>query len=116
MTNSMAIWVKFLASLRICLLLILCSFSVASAAQEVLAQASTGTLQLMRQDDGYVTISGRNYGFENGVTRIFLGSEEQPASILDEGMVVRYTLNGRDVLVRIEIIGPAEKLRILQEN
>jgi len=91
-------------------------FGASAYAQDVLPGAQTGTLQLMRQDDGYITISGRNYNFDNEVSKVFLGGDEVDSAMLDEGMVVRYTLNRQGVLLRIEIIGPASKINAIEDN
>ena len=91
-------------------------FGATAYAQDVLSGAQTGTLQLMRQDDGYITISGRNYNFDNEVSKVFLGGDEVDSATLDEGMVVRYTLNRQGVLLRIEIIGPASKINAIEDN
>jgi len=46
-----------------------------ASAQDVLPGAQTGTLQLMRQDDGYITISGRNYNFDNEISKVYLAGK-----------------------------------------
>lgn len=107
---------KMLRHCQIVVFALLISASSAASAQAVLAGAQTGTLQLMRQDDGYITISGRNYNFDNEVSRVYLAGERVDSAILDEGMVVRFTLNGQGILERIEIIGPAAKLREIEEH
>lgn len=90
--------------------------SFAANAQGVLTGVQTGTVQAEAQDDGYITISGRNYGFDNQVTQVILNGEEIGSDALDEGLVVRYTLNGDGVLTRIEILGPMNMIRALEES
>lgn len=105
--------------LRYCklgLLLAMLGLPLAASAQGVLARPQTGTVQLLAQDDGYITLSGRNYPFDDQVTTVVLFGEEVDAATLDQGMVVRFTLNARGVLLTMEIIGPASKLEILNQN
>lgn len=91
------------------LLLMLLSFS--ASAQAVLANAQTGTIQLEAQDDGYLTISGLNFGYNSEITKIFLNGDEVGEEYIDEGLVVRYTLNDDGILLRIEVLGPLELIR-----
>ena len=85
-------------------------------AQNVIVSQQLGTVQLLRQDEGYITISGRNYIFDNEVTQVFLDNEEIDSAFLDEGMVVRYSFDKLDNLVRIDILGPFSKLPQLDQN
>lgn len=96
------------------LVCMLASFSL--NAQGVLSNAQTGTIQVDAQDDGFLTISGNNYGFDNGLSLVFLNGEEVGSEVLDEGLVVRYTLNGDGVLTRLEILGPINLIRSLEED
>jgi hypothetical protein len=90
--------------------------SLPATAQGVLTSAQTGTIQLEAQDDGYITISGQNYGYDNEITQVILNGQEIGSNALDEGLVVRYTLNGDGVLTRIEILGPMNMIRALEES
>ena len=81
-------------------------------AQEV----QTGTIEGLDQDNGALTISGRRVGFSDSVTRIFWEDQPLGAEKLDQGMVVRYTLNDAGVLLRVDVLSPAEKLQELQQN
>lgn len=98
------------------LLLLLAPFSV--SAQGVLSSANTqtGTIQVEAQDDGYLTISGQNYTFSNELSLVFLDGDQVGDHILDEGLVVRYTLNNDGVLTRIEILGPRELIQTDEES
>lgn len=87
-----------------------------ASAQNVLAGAQTGTIQLEAQDDGYLTISGRNYTFSSELTQVFLNGAQIDSGNLDEGMVVRYTLSNSGVLTRIEILGPRNLIRALEPS
>lgn len=97
--------------LRAVVVLVLIAGGSSLFAQGVLSGAQVGTVQLLRQDDGYITISGTNYNFTYDDTKVFLGAEEFDSAALDEGMVVRFTLSAQGVLQRIEIIGPANLVR-----
>ncbi len=103
-----------LAARTIALLLMLASFS--ASAQGVLSNTQTGTIQAEAQDDGYLTISGQNYVFRTGTSQVFLNGEQVGDEVLDEGLVVRYTLNRDGVLARIEILGPITMIQALQDN
>ena len=98
------------------LLLVALALSGVVAAQGVLQNSQTGTVQLLRQDDGYIAIPGRNIPYVSDITRVFLNNEEIGSGFLDEGMVVRYTLNQEGVLLRVEILGPIDKIRELSNH
>ena len=105
--------------LRYCklgVLLAVLGLSMAASAQSVLTRPQTGTVQALAQDDGFITISGRNYPFDDRVTSVVLAGEKIDSASLDEGMVVRYTLNAQGMLQTLEIIGPASKVNILQQH
>lgn len=89
--------------------------SAPASAQSVLAGSQTGTIQAEAQDDGYLTISGRNYTFSSD-TQVFLNGQQISTGDLDEGMVVRYTLNNAGALTRIEILGPRNLIRALDPS
>ena len=107
---------RFFAGFKLCLLLALLGFSVIVNAQSVRSSSQVGTVQGLAQDDGFITISGNNYPFANEVTTVMLRGEEIDAAILDQGFVVRYTLNQQGVLLLVEIIGPAAKIDELDNN
>lgn len=96
-------------------LVLLLASSMASA-QGVLTSTQTGTIQQESQDDGYLVISGQRYGYSDALTTIFLNGEQVDAEVLDEGLVVRYTLNRDGMLVRIELLGPANLLPALDDS
>lgn len=102
-----------ISRLRLVVVLVVLGFTLLSSAQTVNPTQHIGTVQVVRQDDGFVTISGRSYTFDYDVTHVFLANKEISSAYLDEGMVVRYTLNTVGTLVRVEIIGPSDKIRIL---
>ncbi|MCB1648719.1 MAG: hypothetical protein H7A05_01610 [Pseudomonadales bacterium] len=83
----------------------------------VLAQeVQTGTIEGLDQDNGSLIISGQRVGFADSITQILWEGLPLGAHRLDQGMVVRYTLNEAGVLLWVEVIGPAEKLQELQRN
>jgi hypothetical protein len=105
--------------LRYCklgVLLLLLGLPIAASAQGFLSRPQTGTVQALAQDDGFITVSGRNIPFDDEVTTVMLAGVKIDSATLDEGMVIRYTLNSRGFLLTIEIIGPASKLEILNQN
>ena len=96
---------------------LLASFS--ASAQGVLSPSGTtqtGTIQVEAQDDGYLTISGKNYEFSNELTLIYLNGEQVGDHVLDEGLVVRYTANRDGVLIRLEVLGPMNLIEALEES
>ena len=99
------------SGIRLLMFFILVGASSASLAQAVLSGAQTGTIHAVAQDDGYVTISGRNYNFDHAITKIYIADEEVKSTLLFEGMVVRFTVNRENVVNRIDIIGPASKIK-----
>jgi hypothetical protein len=76
----------------------------------------TGTVEVLQQDAGYVEISGQRYGVENGRTRVYVEHRELRLHDLDNGMVVAYTTDGSGTLLRVEILGPADKVRELERS
>ena len=105
-----------LPGLKLYVAFALLSVPLAASAQGILAAPQTGTVQVLRQDDGYLTISGREFAFDNEVAEVYLNGERVGAEVLDEGMVVRFTINRAGALVRLEILGPIDKIRVLEEN
>ncbi len=95
-------------------------FSFVSSAQGVFSddQGSiySGTIEKTREDDGYITISGRDYGFTDQLTRVFFNGETIGIEILHSGLVVRYTLNGENMLLTIDIVGPLNAIQIPQNR
>lgn len=75
-----------------------------------------GTIEALDQDNGSLTISGQVLPFSDAVTQVFLEQRQIPASRIDLGMVVRYTLDASGTLLRIELIGPHEMLMELQQH
>jgi hypothetical protein len=102
--------------LRMMILVVLMLVSAGVSAQNVLTPAQTGTIQVLRQDDGQVTISGRSYAFDDEICVVTLGGERIDAAVLDEGMVVRFSTDRRGNLLSLEILGPITKTEILQQN
>ena len=88
-----------------------------SLATIVLAQdGQTGTVEEVDQDNGAITISGRVLVYSEGLTEIYLGERRLSPVSIDQGMVVRYTLDDKGVLLRIELLGPGDMLRALDEH
>lgn len=99
-----------------CTLLILSVYSAQASAQGVLQQANMGTLEILSQDDGRLVISGRAYSYDDEVTEVYLRGERIRASVLNPGMVVRFMVNARGILERIEILGPFSEIRLLEQH
>jgi hypothetical protein len=70
----------------------------------------TGTIEVLAQDDGSIIISGQQVVFTDGVTEVYIGDRLIGAHNIDVGMVVRYTLDSSGVLLRVELLGPNDKL------
>lgn len=87
-------------------------------AQQIVAgsQSQTGTIQKLSQDDGRLTISGQVYGYSDAITQVLIDKSVVRVEVLTEGMVVRYSLNSSGTLTKLEIIGPANKVRELTSN
>ncbi len=77
---------------------------------------SMGTVEHAALDDGTITISGKIYNYSDGITQVFLDAKPLAAHHLDVGIVVRYSIDGDGMLLRIEVLGPAEKLRLLNQH
>lgn len=116
MNTVMAFKAQMKNACRIVTALVLLSFCFSVAAQDILAGAQIGTVQENREDEGYVLISGRNYNFDHEITRVFLSGERVDSTLLNEGVVVRFTVNRQGILERMEIIGPASRFSNLEEN
>jgi hypothetical protein len=98
-------------AIRILCVMLLCS-GPGGQAQEVLM----GTIEKLDQDNGSLTISGQVLPFSDAITQVYLEDRLISPGKIDLGMVVRYTLDASGTLLRIELIGPSDKLTELQRN
>lgn len=102
------------------LLFIVLGFSVLSNAQSVLpgdpSRIQSGTIEKTREDDGYITISGWDYGFSNELTKVSYEGDEVGVEVLAAGFIVRYTLDSNNMLLTIEIIGPRDAIASLEDS
>jgi len=103
-------------SLRLGVLWLLLGVGATASAQTVLPGAQSGTMQAVAQDDGAITISGVNYIFDNGITKVFYAGEPIDSAYLQPGMVLRFTVNREGIVDRIEILGPASMLSDLHQH
>lgn len=101
-------------SLRILTFLLLSLFASSALAQG--NQTLVGSVESLAQDDGYIRISGNNYSYDDEVTVVFLRGEQVQANTLNEGMAVRFTVSATGQLQRIDILGPFNQTRLLEEN
>lgn len=104
------------ASIRRWILLVVLSCSTIVSAQGVLSGSQTGTLEDMRQGEGFMTISGKDYGYHNDVTEVFYDGKKVRTLFLNEGLVVRFVVNRDGILARIEILGPVDLIEALEES
>jgi hypothetical protein len=75
-----------------------------------------GIIEALNQDDGSITISGRVLVYSEGRTEIYLGEQRLSADKLDTGMVVRYITSDDNVVLRMDLLGPADKLTLLNRH
>lgn len=87
-----------------------------SAEPPVTSVRQTGVVELLRQDAGYVHISGQRYSVDNDRTRVYVADRELRLHDLDTGMVVAFTTDGSGTLLWVQIVGPAERIRELETN
>ena len=78
--------------------------------------AARGTIESLDQDNGYITISGKRLGYSDDITQVFLEDKQIGSQKLDAGMVVNYTVDSNGIIVRIDLLGPAEKLQMLDRH
>lgn len=98
-------------------LAILVSLLMFSSSMEIVAQdAQTGTIERLDQDNGAIVISGRVLPYSDQITEVFLREQKVGSHKIDVGMVVSYTLNASGQLLRIDLLGPSEKIRELETN
>lgn len=101
----------------LCLLLLLAAMPAgAQSALQSVGGTITGTVESLAQDDGRIVISGRSFGYDDGSTEVYLQGERVSASSLDEGMVVRFTVNSQGTLLRVDILGPFNQTRLLEQH
>ena len=93
--------------IKLAAMLLAVSLVSAASAQQILTAAQTGTVQQLRQEEGFLVISGRNYNFDVEVTQTYFRGERISDTELDAGMVVRFVMEN-ELIVRIEILGPSE--------
>ncbi|MFP6838168.1 MAG: hypothetical protein VB962_01085 [Pseudohongiellaceae bacterium] len=114
MTNSHAVINGRIRKLKFLLIAALLSWVSLADAQNVTPFSQTGVVEALLELEGdFLTISGRRYGFDFGLSKVFLGGEEVGVAALDVGLVVRFSLNSESTLVMIEILGPFEKIKLL---
>lgn len=96
--------------IRVGLLIMVLGFSFYASAQSLQpggqSQLQSGTIEKTREDDGYITISGWDYGFSNELTKVSYKGDEVGVEVLAAGFIVRYTLDSNNMLLTIEITGP----------
>lgn len=114
-TNAVVTLIRA-ANIRRWILLAVLSCSTFVSAQGVLSGSQTGTLEDMRQGDGFLTISGRNYDYHNDITEVFYDGQKVRTLFLNEGLVVRFVLNRDGILSRIEVLGPVDMIEALEES
>ncbi len=88
------------------------SLAVLAVAQEI----HQGTIENLDQDNGFLTIAGQVLRLSDVVTQVFLEERQILASRIRLGMVDRYTLDESGTLLRIDLIGPHDKLMELQQH
>lgn len=98
------------------LILGVCVMFALNTGQAQPPQVQTGTVEMLDQDNGSLTISGRRLPFSDAVTEVYLEGNRIGAEKIDLGMVVRYTLDASGTLLRVELIGPSDKLMELQQH
>ncbi|MGM0633532.1 MAG: hypothetical protein ACQETO_10220 [Pseudomonadota bacterium] len=76
----------------------------------------TGTIEVLQQDSGTIGISGTRYTVDQERTRVSLEERQLRLHHLDIGMVVAYSTDGSGTLLRIELLGPADMLRELDQH
>ncbi|MEQ8955413.1 MAG: hypothetical protein RL120_14875 [Gammaproteobacteria bacterium] len=111
---------RFMRDVSVAILLLGCLIALPAygqdAVQRGVAGGSLGTVERLSQDEGYITISGRNWGYAEGITQIFLQDEQVPATMLERGMSVRFTVNAQGTILQMRILGPFNQLRLRDQN
>lgn len=87
--------------------------------QTAIGSSLVGTIQLIDLDENEeykITISGRQYGYNESMFKVFYDGNEMPYTILDEGIVVRFITNVDGVVTSMELLGPIDKIRSFFDN
>jgi len=87
-----------------------------SAQQVVTGNSQVGTIQLLDLDNQSVTISGRQYVYDESLFRVLYDGDEVSYAILDEGLVVRFYVNRDNAVTRMELLGPIDRIRSFFES
>ena len=95
---------------------LLAVFLLSLATVDLAQDVQTGTIEQLDQDNGAITISGRVLVFSESTTEIYFGERRLSPVSIDQGMVVRYTLDEKGVLLRIDLLGPSDMLRALDDH
>lgn len=104
-------------NMKILLSLMLMVMSTAVLAQQAaIGNSRVGTIQLLQQDEGIVTISSQNYGYREELLTVYYDGSDVDSSILDEGLVVRFWLNNDRVIVRMDLLGPSDRIQSFFEH
>ena len=111
---------RILRLVRTGLLLLALCFPFLSSGQSVLpgdpSQIQSGTIDKTREDDGYITISGWDYGFSDEITKVFYSGDELGVEVLAAGLIVRYSVDQNNMLLALDIIGPQDVIASLNKN
>lgn len=96
-----------------------CTANVVVAQQSALIErgnTQVGTIQTLDQGSGIIVISGRQYGYDDGVLNVFYDGDLVDSIILEQGMVIRYRVNPEQVVTQMELLGPTDKIRSFFEH
>lgn len=97
---------------RLAAALCLCALAgMAFSAEE----SSIGTIESINQDQGYLVISGRELGWSEEMTEVYYDERRMEPQDLLQGMVVRYRVSGDGILQRLDILGPDDIVRQLEQ-
>ncbi|MFK7864761.1 MAG: hypothetical protein AB8B95_11110 [Pseudohongiellaceae bacterium] len=107
-------------TLRLSLLFLLTVCAGMAQAQQdaVIERGNTqvGTIQVLDQGAGYITISGRQYGYDDELLRVFYDGDLVDSIILDQGIVVRFRVNSEQIVTQMELLGPTDKIQSFFEH
>lgn len=97
---------------------VFCS-SILQAQQNVLIErgnTQVGTIQTLDQGAGVIVISGRQYGYDDQLLNVFYDGDLVDSIILDQGIVVRFRVNGEQIVTQMELLGPTDKIQAFFEH
>ena len=106
---------KRIQLIRCCVITILLTVAVTSAAQQI-TELNSGTIEAIDQEAGYVVINGVTVPYDEGGVTVRYRERQVRTTFLVPGLVVRYRLNQNGTIGEIVLMGPRSMLEQIDQH